>query len=182
MRAGLFSLPDVTGLPLVGDFLATVRERYPGLEESRVIHEIVRRQITVMVEDVILTGQAALNALKPQSQQDIRAARRTLVTFSAPMREKERAIKAFLFQRMYRAPSVMKVREDAKQVIRDLFEAYFSGKAEMPDDWGQSWHEADASPDEQKRARLVCDFLAGMTDRYAILEHQRLFDATPELR
>ena len=83
---------------------------------------------------------------------------------------------------MYRAPSVVKVLEEAKQFVRDLFNAYFSGDAPMPDEWGRDWQETARKLDEAKRARLVCDFLAGMTDRYAILQHRRLFDATPELR
>ena len=182
LRAGLFTLGDLSELPLVGEHLAQVRERYPDLDANRIVHEIVRRQITAMVEDVILASQKNLATLDPKDQQDIRGAGRAMVVFSDAMREKERAIKAFLFKRMYRAPSVMKVREEAKQVVRDLFGAYFSGKAPMPDEWGRDWQETARKLDTAKRARLVCDFLAGMTDRYAILQHGRLFDATPELR
>jgi dGTPase len=182
LRAGLFSLSCIEDLPLAGDFLHEVRDRYPGLDDSRTTHEIVRRQITAMVEDVIRTVTANLDELSPQSDRDIRNAGRTLVTFSPDMENSERAIKRFLFSHMYRAPSVMKVREEAKQVIRDLFGAYFSGRAQMPDEWCLDWNGAAARLDESKRARLVCDFLAGMTDRYAILEHQRLFDVTPQLR
>ena len=182
LRAGLFTLSDLSELPLVGEHLAQVRERYPDLDANRIVHEIVRRQITAMVEDVILASQKNLATLDPKDQQDIRRAGRAMVVFSDAMREKERAIKAFLFKRMYRAPSVMKVREEAKQVVRDLFGAYFSGKAPMPDEWGRDWQETARKLDTAKRARLVCDFLAGMTDRYAILQHGRLFDATPELR
>ena len=182
LRAGLFTLGDLSELPLVGEHLAQVRERYPDLDANRIVHEIVRRQITAMVEDVILASQKNLATLDPKDQQDIRRAGRAMVVFSDAMREKERAIKAFLFKRMYRAPSVMKVREEAKQVVRDLFGAYFSGKAPMPDEWGRDWQETARKLDTAKRARLVCDFLAGMTDRYAILQHGRLFDATPELR
>ena len=182
LRAGLFTLGDLSELPLVGEHLAQVRERYPDLDANRIVHEIVRRQITAMVEHVILASQKNLATLDPKDQQDIRGAGRAMVDFSDAMREKERAIKAFLFKRMYRAPSVVKVREEAKQVVRDLFGAYFSGKAPMPDEWGRDWQETARKLDTAKRARLVCDFLAGMTDRYAILQHGRLFDATPELR
>lgn len=182
LRAGLFTLEDITPLPLAGEFLFKVRDTWPGLDESRVIHEIVRRQITAMIEDVIATGQQRISQLAPDNQIDVRTAGRALVTFSESMREKEKAIKSFLFSRMYRAPSVMKVREDAKQVLRDLFKAYFTGTADMPNDWGLDWHDTAGRLQEDKRARHVCDFLAGMTDRYAILEHKRLFDVTPELR
>ena len=115
-------------------------------------------------------------------QGDIRNAGKTLVTFSEDMAAKEKAIKAFLFKHMYRATTVMAVREDAKQVVRDLFNAYFSGTAQMPNEWGLDWQDTASRLDEMKKARLVCDFLSGMTDRYAILEHQRLFDVTPDLR
>ncbi|MGB7285727.1 MAG: deoxyguanosinetriphosphate triphosphohydrolase [Salaquimonas sp.] len=182
LRAKLFTLNDIVDLPLSGEFLALVRQQYPGLDESRTVHEIVRRQITAMIEDVIKNTQKNLERIKPQSLEDVRNAGVTIVAFSDGMREKEKAIKAFLFKHMYRAPSVMKVREDAKSVLRDLFKAYFSGEAQMPNDWGLDWRETAGRLDEQKRARHISDFLAGMTDRYAILEHQRLFDVTPDLR
>lgn len=182
LRAHLFALGDLEALPLVCDHLALVRDHYPGLDESRTVHEIVRRQITAMVEDVIGHTYAGLELLRPVSIEDIRNAGKTIVSFSPEMAVKEKAIKAYLFKHMYRASSVMKVREDAKQVVRDLFDMYFSGKAQMPNEWGLDWQDTAARLDEQKRARLVCDFLSGMTDRYAILEHQRLFDLTPELR
>jgi len=182
LRAGLFDLSDIEDLPLAGEHLAEVRSLYPGLDDSRTVHEIVRRQITAMVEDVIKQAQQNLAELKPKSQEDIRNAGKTLVHFSTPMATSEKAIKAFLFKNMYRAPGVVRVREDAKQVIRELFNVYFTGKAKMPNEWGLDWQDTATRIDDNKRARLVCDFLSGMTDRYAILEHQRLFDVTPELR
>jgi len=182
LRAGLFSLDDVEALPLAGDHLRLVRDLYPGLDESRTVHEIVRRQITSMVEDVIKQTVSALGELKPETIDDVRNAGRTLVSFSPEMAISEKAIKTFLFAKMYRATSVMKVREDAKQIIRDLFNAYFSGEAQMPNEWDVDWRDTAGRLEEAKRARIVCDFLAGMTDRYAILEHRRLFDVTPELR
>lgn len=182
LRASLFTLADLDGLPLAGDHLKAIRERYPGLEDTRIIHEIVRRQITAMVEDVIATAYSAIDALAPRSVEDIRAAGRTLVSFSPRMRAKEKAIKAFLFDHMYRAPAVIRVRENAKSVIRDLFDAYYSGRAEMPEDWSLGRQDRGTRREDAKRARLVSDFLAGMTDRYAIMEHRRLFDVTPELR
>jgi dGTPase len=182
LRAGLFHLADIEDLPLAGDHLREVRSLYPGLDDSRTVHEIVRRQITAMVEDVITQIQNNMQKLKPQTQQDIRNAGKTIVHFSPQMAESEKSIKAFLFTNMYRAPSVVRVREDAKQVVRDLFNIYFSGSAKMPNEWGLDWQDTATRIDDDKRARLVCDFLSGMTDRYAILEHQRLFDVTPQLR
>ena len=182
LRAGLFKLEDIAEVPLAGEHLSEIRDRYPGLAENRIIHEVVRRQITAMVEDVIATVQLALDEVKPDTIEDIRNAGKTIVTFSGQMAVKEKAIKAFLFKHMYRAPSVVHVREDAKLVLRNLFNAYFSGDAQMPNEWGLDWRDTASRLDEHKKARHVCDFLSGMTDRYAILEHQRLFDVTPDLR
>jgi dGTPase len=182
LRAGLFALDALAELPLVGDLLAEVRARYPHLDPVRSTHEIVRRQITAMVEDVIGETRGRLAALAPSSDADIRDAGRPVVAFSPSMAEAERAIKAFLYAHMYRAPSVMRIRENAQIIVRDLFGAYASGDAQMPNEWGLDWRDAAGRLAEEKRVRLVADFIAGMTDRYAVSEHQRLFDATPELR
>jgi dGTPase len=182
LRAGLFTLDALTDLPLVGGLLAEVRARYPHLDAVRTTHEIVRRQITAMVEDVIRETLRRIGELAPRSDGDIRNAGRPVVAFSPPMAEAERAIKEFLYAHMYRAPSVMRIRENAQVIVRDLFNAYSSGDAQMPNEWGIDWRDAVGRMGEEKRARLVADFIAGMTDRYAISEHQRLFDATPELR
>lgn len=182
LRAGLFELNDLADLPLAGEYLKQVRALYPAIDKVRTTHEIVRRQITAMVEDVLAASGRKLERLSPQSDEDIRSAGETLIAFSPQMALAERRIKAFLHDRMYRSPPVMKVRDNAQIVIRDLFGAYFSGDAQMPVDWSLDWQDASRRLDEQKRARLVADFLSGMTDRYAISEHKRLFDATPELR
>lgn len=181
LRAGLFSHEDLRTLPLTGQSMREIHQLYPDLEEKRVTHEIVRRQITVMVEDVITTSMKNLEFLNPGTDRDIRDADQTIVSFSVEMGETEKAIKAFLYENMYRASSVMAVRANAQQIIRDLFSLYFSGEAEMPNDWGLDWRDASRRMDEKKRARLVSDFLAGMTDKFAIGEHQRLFDLTPDL-
>jgi dGTPase len=182
LRAGLFALGDLADLPLTGDLLARIRQRYPALDEARAAHEIIRRQITAMVEDVIWQSQHHLDALHPEDADDIRNAGKVTVCFSGEMAQSEQAIKRFLYARMYRAPSVIRIRENAQIIVNELFHAYFSGDAQMPNEWGLDWNDAARRLDEDKRARLVADFLAGMTDRYAISEHQRLFDATPELR
>ncbi|MFZ1814182.1 MAG: deoxyguanosinetriphosphate triphosphohydrolase [Rhizobiaceae bacterium] len=182
LRAGLFQLDDLGSLPLVGEILAGVRELYPTLDSSRTTHEVVRRQITSMVEDVISETQRRLDRFQPESVRDIHDAGTTLVSFSGRMAEAEKAIKAFLYTHMYRAPGVMVVRENAKRIVADLFGAYFSGEAQMPNEWGIDWKATAGRLAEAKRARLVADFLAGMTDRYAIAEHERLFDETPDLR
>ena len=181
IRAGLFAIDALENLPIAGEALVYLRKKYPGLEDKRLAHEIVRRQITAMVEDVIHRSVSALEELDPASDGEIRNAGKTIVAFSDEMANHESAIKTFLYENMYRASDVIAVRENAQSIVRDLFECYFTGSAPMPNDWGIDWSEASTQMDEKKRARLVSDFLAGMTDNFAIGEHQRLFDVTPNL-
>lgn len=178
LRAGLFSLDDLKELPLIGGFLDTIRAKYPGLDQHRTINEITRRLITAMVEDVIRTALSGFEAVGATSSTDIRLAGRTIVGFSAEMAAVDAAIKGFLFPRMYRHPDVMRVRRDADRVVRDLFERYFLHSDMMPEEW----REGLAGADDLRLARRVGDYIAGMTDRFAIQEHRRWFDDTPELR
>lgn len=178
LRSGLLTLPMLEEVALPGRILRLVRQHYPGLDPVRTTHELVRRQITMMVEDVIITAREKLDRLAPQSPDAVRAAGETIVTFSGAMAEHERELKRFLYKNLYRHPSVVAVRAKADQVVRDLFDAYFADPMLMPSDWCQGLDEAD----EGVRAIAIADFLAGMTDTYALKEHQRLFDRTPELR
>ncbi len=179
LRSGLVSMDMLDELPMISRLLAEVRDRYPGLEEPRVIHEIMRRQITAMVEDVIGVAQAHLAEVRPQSADDVRHAGRTLACFSPEMAEADRQIKGFLYRHLYRHPDVMRVRAGAAQIIRDLFTAYM----EIPSAMGDArWTDGLMDLSQGQRARHVRDYLAGMTDTYAIAAHRRLFDRTPELR
>jgi len=137
----------------------------------------MRRQITAMVEDVILTAQQNLAELRPQSAEEVRGAGRMMVCFSPEMAELERTLKAFLYANLYRHPTVMAVRARAEDVVVNLFDAYMRDPAIMPEGWREVLERAD----EHVRARHVADFLAGMTDTYALKEHMRLFDHTPDL-
>ena len=178
LRAGLFSLDDLRPLPLIGGFLDAIGTKYPGLDRHRTIHEITRRLITAMVEDVIVASVNRLAELRPRSSDDIRQAGRTIVTFSDEMAAIDAAIKGFLFPRMYRHPEVMRVRHDADHVVRDLFNTYVTHPDFMPEEWRSDLEAAD----DVALARRVGDYIAGMTDRFAIQEHRRWFDDTPELR
>lgn len=178
LRAGLIEVDDLADLTLAGGILGEVRARYPGLERPRLVHEIMRRHITRMVEDVIETTLANLAALRPASADDVRDAGRTLVAFSPAMRDAEAATKAFLFARVYRDPSIMRVMRGAEAVVGDLFDRYMRDPGAMPG--GTRAEREPLSPPE--RARQVADYLSGMTDSYALAEHRRLFDATPDLR
>ncbi|MBL0934014.1 MAG: deoxyguanosinetriphosphate triphosphohydrolase [Rhizobiaceae bacterium] len=177
LRAGLISLDMLEDVPLCAQILAGVRSRYPALDPVRTAHELMRRQITLMVEDVIATAAANLERLAPRSVADVHSAGITLVTFSDRMRKSESELKSFLYSHLYRHPQVMNVRASADAIVRDLFDRYMADDAALPDDWRERLPLLDAAA----RARHVADYLAGMTDTYAVREHRRLFDRTPDL-
>ncbi|WP_425038792.1 deoxyguanosinetriphosphate triphosphohydrolase [Primorskyibacter sp. S187A] len=170
LRAGLFCEEDICDLPLVGPAFAEVDELYPGLDATRRRHEALRRVFGAMVTNVIATSQRSLQSLNPRSADDIRAAGRQVIRFSDEMWTDLKEIRGFLFSRMYRAPSVMEVRAAVTEVVRALFELYMAAPEHLPPDWqGAQMSE----PDE--RARHVADYIAGMTDRYALQAHAEHF-------
>jgi dGTPase len=178
LRAGLFALDDLAGVPLVGEILGRIHDEAPALDASRLAHELVRRLITLMIEDVIAETGERLRTLAPRSADDVRHAEAPVVAFSPGMAEADRAIKGFLYPRMYRHPRVMRIMADAERVVCALFARY----AERPRDIPAEWAQIVENGDDATRLRRIADFIAGMTDRYALGEHARLFDSTPELR
>jgi dGTPase len=178
LRAGLFQLDDIAEVPLPGRILGEIRASYPGLDVHRLVHELIRHLIGLLIDDVVAETGRRLTALAPRSADDVRRAAAPVAAFSRDVGEADRAIKSFLEKRMYRHKRVMQVMDQASGVVRDLF-ARYSAK---PDDLPAEWKEGLDGFDEVSRARRVADFIAGMTDRYALAEHQRLFDSTPELR
>jgi len=178
LRAGLFTIGDLHDVPFVGGIVREIDRRYPGLEPARAAHELIRRLITWMIEDVAAESARRLKALGPSSVDDIRGADNAVIGFSSAMAEAERGIKDFLFPRMYRHQRVMRVMREAEDVLRDLFR-HFSAR---PEDMSEEWRSGLAGASEATRARRVGDFIAGMTDRFALQEHRRFFDLTPELR
>jgi dGTPase len=178
LRAGLFQVEDLQGVPFLGDILRDIDERYPGLETPRRIHELTRRVITRFVEDAVAEADRRIKVLLPGSAEAIRKAREATVCFSEAMRKADGSIKQFLYPHMYRHPELMRVRRQADDVLRDLFARFMAEPAAMPEEW-----RAGLDPSNMQRlARRVADYIAGMTDRFALLEHQRLFDVTPGLR
>ena len=176
-RAGLFTLEELEAeVPFVARTLATVRETWPGLDPVRTGHEFMRRQITAMVEDVISTALERLARIRPASAADIRAAGLAIAGFSDAMKETDRALKRFLFARMYRHPDVMRWRVEADRVVRELFDAYMADPAAMGGHWA-----VETPAGEAARARHVADFLSGMTDTFALKEYERLFDRKVEM-
>lgn len=179
LRSGYLTFDVLEEIPFLAGLMAEVRARYPHLEPSRFTHEIMRRQITRMVEDVIGVAQQRLSILRPESAGDIRAADRVIATFSDAMAETDRQIKAMLFKRIYRNPDIMRIRAGAAQIVTDLFGAYMASPKEMQSHY---WVDHIAGLADAPKARHVGDYLAGMTDTYAISAHRRLFDHTPDLR
>ncbi len=179
LRAGLLTLEMLEEVPFLAEMIARVRARYPTLDGERIAHEIMRRQITAMVEDVIGVTQRRLAEDEPRAVDDIRAADRSFAAFSAEMQEADRTIKAFLYRHLYRHPTVMRVREDACTVVRDLFHAFMEDPNCMK---GHFWQSGAETASEAQKARHIADYLAGMTDTYALSVHRQLFDDTPELR
>ena len=178
LRAGLFDLDAVREVPFLYGLLTDIDALYPGLEWTRRVHELTRRVITRFVEDAIRESERRIAALAPQSPEDVRAAGRPVVAFSVETAEADRAVKAFLYPRMYRHPRVVRIREQADAILRDLFSRFTADLAAMPPEWRAGLDGAD----EPRVARRVADYIAGMTDNYALQEHRRLFATTPELR
>ncbi|MEQ9528381.1 MAG: dNTP triphosphohydrolase, partial [Parvibaculaceae bacterium] len=172
LRARLFTIDDLMALPLVGDVFRRVMDRYPGLETTRVIHEAVRELIGEMIGNLLEETRRRLAEAKPASAADIRAMDRPLVGFTDAMNEHNAALKAFLFERMYRHYRVNRSMSKAQRIVRDLFGLLHRSPEQLPPEWQQGCD----GPEGFKTARRVCDFIAGMTDKFAIEEHQRLFD------
>lgn len=176
LRSGLFDEADLMELPVTGPAFAEVDALYPGLEKMRRRHEALRRVFGRMVEDVIAVANIRLDAAKPQSVHEIRAMEGTVIRFSKPLYQELKAIRSFLFTHMYRAPSVMKERTRVTAVVRDLFPLFMAQPDLLPTEWAEDVARADT---HILLARIVADYVAGMTDRFAIQEHARLFDTTP---
>ncbi len=174
LRAGLFTLDELRDVAHVKRLLDNIYYLHPELELSRVVHELQRRVITQFVEDVIVTSEDRIFALQPKSSDDIRNASEPVIAFSPPLAAADRAIKGFLFPHMYRHPNILRIREGATEIVQGLFEKLLANPYLLPTEWRLD--------DKGDSARQVADYIAGMTDRYAILMHRRLFDVTPDLR
>ena len=178
LRAGLFEVDDLKVMPLAAEFIAEIDKHYPGLDDIRRGAELVRELISHFIGAVFSEASRLLEAAKPQSAQDVRHHHAPLVAFPPAVAEEEATIKAFLKVRMYRAERVMRVMRDAEQIVFDLFARYQRSPGDLPPEWVEG-HQRES---ESVRARRIGNFIAGMTDRFALIEHQRLFDSTPDLR
>jgi len=173
LRAGLFTLEDLRALPLIGPCIAAVDARWPDLDPGRREHEALRRFFGLLVEDVLATSEARLAEADPATAEDVRRLGRPVIRFSAATFAELTVIREFLYHRMYRHWTVQRMRRKAKLVVRELFEIFTEAPELMP----QAWN-ACADLDETGRARVVADYIAGMTDRFALQEHRKITDPT----
>ena len=171
-RAGLFTLDDLRDVPLIGEALAEVRKSNRAIEDSRAIHEAVRRLIDRMVTDVVAETRRRVAHANVASADAVRQSRAPLVVFSDEMREREKGLRAFLFERMYRHYRVNRMSSKARRVVADLFRIFNREPDLLPSEWRDEASKRDA----KGRARVIADYIAGMTDRFALDEHRRLVD------
>ena len=172
VQAGLFTLADLADVPMIGPILHQTRRDWPDLNERMIRLEAVRRMIGAMIDDVLSETERRLADDGIKSVEDVRTARRTLVQFSDPMMADLGVLRRFLFERMYRHYRVNRTRSQARRILAEMFQLFMAEPEVMPTEWGAR----AASQDPHKRSRAVCDYIAGMTDRYAVSEHRKLFN------
>jgi dGTPase len=178
LRAGLFTVDDLKVMPLTAAMIAEIDRHYPALDRDRRGAELVRELISYLIGAVVSEARSRLLAAKPRSVDEVRNLGEVLIAFPADVAQAETDIKAFLKLHMYRHERVMRVMREAEQILFDLFARY----QETPGDLPSEWLPPDGGASETERARRIGNFIAGMTDRFALTEHQRLFDSTPDLR
>jgi dGTPase len=179
LRAGLFGVDDLKVMPLTAGMIADIDKAYPDLDDARRGAELVRELISHLIGAVVSQAHRRLEAAKPKSVDDVRNHGEGLIGFPAGVAQAEAEIKSFLKLRMYRHARVMRVMGDAEQILFDLFARYQRSPGDLPPEWLP--HGGNTETDTE-RARRIGNFIAGMTDRFALTEHQRLFDSTPDLR
>jgi dGTPase len=180
LRAGVLEFEALTQVPLLAELIAEIDELHPNLDPHRRAYELTRRVITRFVEDA--TDESVRRLALPAicDSQSVRRAEGPVVAFSDRFAQADRDIKAFLTRRLYRQGNVQRARERAEEAVRALFMRLFEHLEDMPEAWSGE-QRSPLAADEAARARVVCDYIAGMTDRFAMREHARLFGARPEL-
>jgi len=171
LRAGLFSVDDIADVPIVGEAFMDVRRRYPDISNNRLIHEAVRDMIGYMVADVLKETRRRLDEVMPKSADDIRGLDHAICDFSEKFREQEKPLRQFLFDNMYRHYKVNRMMGQASRVVKELFDLFVTDPSILPTELQA---ECDG-PENPGTARIVCDYIAGMTDSFAINEHKKLF-------
>jgi len=179
LRCGFLDMEALHTIALTQPLIDTITTRYHELELTRFAYEVVRQQITLMVEDVIGESFSRLETLAPNRVEDIYAAKKPVIAFSEKMNTQEKELKAFLFENLYFHPEIMARRQQGEAVIARLFETYMNDPALLPPDWLKEGQETIR--EEKNCARIVGDFLAGMSDHYALHTYQQLFGNKPDL-
>lgn len=182
LRAGLFTLDDLEKVPMLRGIIRTVKKDLPDTEMRYLIYETIREMIGRMVEDVLAQTRENLADVNPQSADDVRYCGKQLVAFSNDMREQVDELRSFLFDRMYRHYTINRIWLKVERIVTDLFNAFTTNYRLLPDPWQRRVEDAGGMIDNIALARIVADYIAGMTDRYAIREHERLFDLYWDLR
>lgn len=182
LRAGFFTLDEIERLELFKKPLADIRKTYPTITPSVLVAEMIRDMIGMMVVDVLDTSMANIKRLNPQSSQDVSNAGQQIVCFSSEMDRKMSELRQFLLDRMYRHYSVERIALKVKRILPDLFNAFLNQYRLLPDHWQKRVEAAGGVDNREARARVVCDYIAGMTDRFAIREHERMFDLYWDLK
>jgi dGTPase len=178
LRAGLIEMAELADVPFVGGFVRALDARVGKIDRGRMIYEVNRRMITAMIDDVVMESRVRLVRADARSLDDVRHAGEAVVAFSDERRAELKGLRAFLFRTVYRHQRVMHEMGNAERIVRELFARYMADASALP-----GWRSgAFAALAETVRAERIADFIAGMTDRYAVAEHERLFDATPDLR
>jgi dGTPase len=171
IRAQFFTLDDLLDLPLVGEIIREVTGRYPGLETGRAIHETTRRLIDRLVRDLVGETERRLAQLAPQSADSIRQAGHPVVALSEEVARAEKALRGFLDTRFYHDYRVNRMTSKARHIVADLFRQFSTEPETLPTEW-----QAAIAVDGASMHRVIADYIAGMTDRFAIAEHRRFFD------
>ncbi len=175
LRAGLITLEQLREVELFEGQYQSVRERYPELKGKRLIHEVIRRIINRQVVDLLQTSEQALAAAKPKSVDEVREQEQPLIRFSEAMQAEHQTLKRFLRENLYQHYRVHRMSIKAQRMVKDLFEAFYEEPRLLPPEHQARVKATERELGETGRARVVADYIAGMTDRYAILEHQKLF-------
>jgi dGTPase len=178
IRAGFISVEQLLGVRLFSGFHAEVVARYPNLSGRRLVYEILRRMINHLVTDLIDSTKARLQSAGVSSIADVRRSPGPLVGFSEATKESNRELKMFLRESLYKHYKVRRMTAKARRIVRELFDAFFKDPVLMPEEHKETSSRLEKLRGPAGRARAVADYIAGMTDRYAILEHSRLFDAS----
>jgi dGTPase len=180
LRAGLFTVDDLKVMPLAAEMIDDIAKHYPALDDIRRGAELVRELISYLIGAVVTEARRRLEVAQPKSVDDVRNHGEGLIAFPAGVAQAEAEIKAFLKLRMYRHPRVMRVMGEAEHILFDLFARYQRSPGDLPAEWLPP--DGEERESEIGRVRRIGNFIAGMTDRFALTEHQRLFDSTPDLR